>query len=59
MQKNIKKSGFTIDTLRNDGLYYGSSIKDFEDDRDCGFSVKLRMTKKDKKKKNGFPLSRE
>ncbi len=45
----------------------GSSIKDFEDvsgcafvdNRDCGFSVKLRMTKKDKKKKNGFPLSQE
>ena len=75
--KNIRKSGSPIKLGMT--IYYGSSIKDFEDDsgcafgddsscafvdesvrafedvRDCGFSVKLRMTKK----KNGFPLSRE
>ena len=40
------------------GRKNGSSIKDFEDDRDCGFSVKLRMTKEDMKKeeKNGSSI---
>ncbi|HXK70864.1 MAG TPA: hypothetical protein PK455_06155, partial [Caldisericia bacterium] len=30
---------------------HGSPINTFGDDRDCGFSVKLRITKKDKKRR--------